>query len=471
MQKTTILLVEDEKIVALDMKQQLNNLGYEVRAIVRSGKDAIEFVKNEQPDVILMDINLHGSLDGVETAAEITKDFLIPIIYVTAYEDDDLLERIKAGSSYGYILKPYAPRVLKVMIEMALYKCDLKRQLIERTENLECQNDRVKLLFKELEEKNKELVVYKNNLQEIVEDSTRQAQKALWEAEKANKAKTEFLANISHELRTPLHSILSFARLGAEKINNLDRGKLVYYFKEIIKNGDNLFALLSDLIEMSRLEVYGVSYMFDEIQLSSLVFEVVDELCPVYVDKQIKFELDKCEFVDTVAVDKLRIVQVLRNVIVNAIKFTSPGGIIRFNFEDQNDQILLSVSDTGIGIPETELESVFNKFAQSSRTSKGTGGSGLGLAIARQIMLDHGGKIWAEQNSDGGATFCMLLNKKKSFNSSRKYKRLGELLVEEGIVSEEQLESVLRKQARLVSAGRKKSKVDLNMAQQPLFEQ
>ena len=131
MKKAGILVVEDERVVAEDIQRSLKNIGYNVSAVVSSGKDALEQVQTDQPDLVLMDIVLRGSMSGIEAAEKIRSFFHIPVVYLTAYADDDTLARAKLTEPFGYILKPFNDRELHSTIEMALYKHIIDKRLRE----------------------------------------------------------------------------------------------------------------------------------------------------------------------------------------------------------------------------------------------------------------------------------------------------------------------------------------------------
>lgn len=117
-----ILVVEDESIIALNIKKKLKSFGYTVPAMATTGEEAIKMAEITFPDLILMDVRLKGEMDGIQTAAEIRKSFDIPIIFLTAYSDDKVLERAKKTEPYGYIVKPFKAHDLKSNIEVALYR-------------------------------------------------------------------------------------------------------------------------------------------------------------------------------------------------------------------------------------------------------------------------------------------------------------------------------------------------------------
>ncbi|MDO9549907.1 MAG: response regulator [Methanoregula sp.] len=132
MEKPTIFIVEDEAIVANDIKETLKVLGYDVKGIAKSGELALEMVKELRPNLVLMDIHLATAMDGVETAGKIHILYDIPVIYLTAYADKALLDRAKVTEPYGYVIKPYDERELHSVIEMALYKHKIEHEIKKR---------------------------------------------------------------------------------------------------------------------------------------------------------------------------------------------------------------------------------------------------------------------------------------------------------------------------------------------------
>lgn len=233
-------------------------------------------------------------------------------------------------------------------------------------------------------------------------------------AEAANEAKTEFLANMSHELRTPMHAILGFTRLAIEGYDDYEREKILEFITEVNEAGQRLMVLLNDLLDLSKLEVGRIDYDIRPEKLSEVVDLVIREFASMADEKNVRIEFDRPDFDDLVLMDWHKMVQVIRNLLSNAIKFSNADNRVIIALREQSGILMLSIKDFGIGIPEDELEKVFDKFVQSSKTKTGAGGTGLGLSICHEIVKAHQGRIWARNNPEGGVTFFVSLELVKS---------------------------------------------------------
>ncbi len=244
-------------------------------------------------------------------------------------------------------------------------------------------------------------------------------------AEKANQSKSEFLANISHELRTPLHGILSYTRFGLNEVATADRKELREYFHNVDHCADNLLHLVNDLLDLSKLEAGRMTYDFTSTELSENVEVVVDEFRSMCAEQKVSISYHRPSEPMTTMVDPCRIQQVVRNFLSNAVKFSPPNGIVHVRLRRVGKTFLISVRDEGPGIPPDELEVVFDKFVQSSKTKTNDGGTGLGLAICQEIISGHGGRVWVENNSGAGCTFyCELPIKASPDNDSSKQEEI-----------------------------------------------
>jgi PAS domain S-box-containing protein len=267
-----------------------------------------------------------------------------------------------------------------------------------------------------------ELEQHRNHLQTLVDERTAEAVRAKDAAETANRAKSTFLSNMSHELRTPMHAILSFGAFGLEKSAGemAPLPKLHNYFDRIVESAKRLMVLVNDLLDLSRLEAGTMTFDLRPHDVGQLVREVVDEFDVLVEKKEIKIDRSALSADLFVRCDGLKIGQVVRNLLSNALKFSPVGGTIRLiayptelsvdgGLGTLRPGVIFAMCDEGVGIPEDELESVFNEFVQSSKTRTGAGGTGLGLAISRQIVTAHGGTIAAANNPEGGACLSVTL--------------------------------------------------------------
>ena len=228
-------------------------------------------------------------------------------------------------------------------------------------------------------------------------------------AEMANQSKSEFLANMSHELRTPMHGILSYSHFGIKKIERLDKDKTLKYFTQINSSAKRLMRLLNDLLDLAKLESGQKDYRFYESTLSEMVDIAMRDLFFLSQEKQMIIDFTRPDFDDTIVADKEKITQAIRNILANAIQYSPDRSVVAIKVSKDDTGLVLSIADQGIGIPENELDTVFEKFVQSSLSKTGAGGTGLGLSISKEIIKDHQGRIWAENNDKGGATLNFLL--------------------------------------------------------------
>lgn len=237
------------------------------------------------------------------------------------------------------------------------------------------------------------------------ERATREARDA---AEEASRAKTEFIANISHEMRTPLQAILGFSELGVMRSRTHD--KLAGLFQDIHGAGERMLAVVNDLLDVAKIESAVGTFHLERTDLRGLVRAVARELVPLLDQKQLTLDLALSAAPLRAKVDPIRVQQVFRNVLANAIRFSPSGQTLHLSGEaDEARQIRFELRDHGPGIPEGELDKIFEAFVQSSKTKDGSGGTGLGLAICRKILDAHGGSISALNAPGGGAVFTITL--------------------------------------------------------------
>ena len=236
------------------------------------------------------------------------------------------------------------------------------------------------------------------------ERATREARDA---AVEISRSKSEFIANISHELRTPLQAIIGFSELGMSGGASGERAATMFGF--VNESGERMLALVNDLLDVAKIESSIGTVHLVRSDVRVLVRQAVAELAPLLQARQLRVEIHLPGSDMEAKFDDLRLQQVMRNVLANAIKFSPEGGVISVRGNTYADELKISVRDYGPGIPEAELDQIFEAFVQSSRTKDGSGGTGLGLAICRKIMRAHGGSIVAVNASTGGARITIAL--------------------------------------------------------------
>ncbi|WP_426105752.1 response regulator [Massilia sp. TSP1-1-2] len=390
-EKPKILVVNDDaaSLLALTslLDQWAEESGYDVIS-ARSGQQALRQVLLHDFAVILLDVNMPG-MDGFETAEAIhqrTRSADIPIIFVTAFLADEI-DRLKAyqRGAADFLFTPVIPQILhakvQVFVALATKNEELKRQahkLSQRTTELTATNKR---LTREMEE--------------------RQA------AERKSHAKDEFLAMLGHELRNPLSAISSAAAL----IGLAGAGPdTVARARQIIqRQSQHLSRIVDDLLDLSRAMSGKILLARRPVDLAALVSACLDTFKATGRTGNYLLNTNMAQaWVDG---DPTRLEQIATNLIDNALKYTPPGGAIDIAVRDDDDDIILTVRDTGVGISEELLPHVFDVFVQASTTlDRSQGGLGIGLALVRRLVELHGGSVSAHSSgASAGSTFAIRL--------------------------------------------------------------
>ncbi|MBI5636925.1 MAG: response regulator [Nitrospinae bacterium] len=362
--KPLILVVDDEESNIIVFKRPLAKAGYTVIG-ASGGAAALAAAAQNDIDVILMDWMMPG-MSGVEAAAAIkatAKGRLIPVIMVTAKSGQS---DIKAGLDAGaddYITKPVKMEEALARIRSALRQRALEKGLHEANEQL------LRLMA----------------------------------------LKDDFLNIASHDIRTPLTAILGFA----DELQREDTGPLndtqKHHLNIIVRAGKRQLKLVNDLLDLARIETGKDEPRKTPVVMDSLLAETCESMLYTAKEKEIALSCAKgCP--EALMADEGKILRVLSNLAGNAIKFTPKGGAVAVSCKAEAGECIVTVADSGVGIPPEELPKLFGKFAKlSSRPTAGEHGSGLGLSITKHIIEMHGGRIWAESAPGRGTSLHFAL--------------------------------------------------------------
>jgi len=373
-----VLLVEDDEddfVMTWDLLREIGEPSFELDW--QSDFDrALVAVQEREFDVIIVDYHL-GSQDGVELIREaVARGCRTPFILLTAQNDRDVdMAAMQAGASDF------------------LNKSDITASMLERSIRYSIQQKRTA----------------EQRIELIREQTARR------EAEAANRAKSEFLANISHELRTPMNAIIGMTDLAlAEPLSPLVRD----YLQTVESSAEVLLGLLNEILDFSRLEAGKFVLETSPFELHSVLDETMRTLAVRAHEKHLELACDlPGDIPDRLIGDPLRLRQILLNLVGNAIKFTEQGEVIvrvmREAVEGDHVTLRFEVSDTGIGISPEDQKRIFAPFTQAdASTTRHHGGTGLGLSIASDLIHLMNGKIWIDSEVGQGSTFTFLIRLK-----------------------------------------------------------
>ena len=363
-----ILIAEDDDISRRMLEASLVKKGYDV-VTTSDGKQAWEVMrKDDAPQMAILDWMM-PEMDGVEVCRKVRakkKRSYTYIIMLTAKgSSDDIAEALNAGSD-DYIRKPFSAKELHARINVGRRILDLQNRL-EKT-------------VKRLRE--------------------------------YDKLKSDFLSMVSHELRTPIAVMRGGVSLCldgiAGEINETQREIL----KDTLDNIDRLGRLVTDLLDVSKIEAGKVIMRRDSHDICKIVRKIHSSYLHEAEEKGIKLVSDLPKKEVKAYVDGDKVTQIFTNLVSNALRYTKEGGTVTIKVEDKEEEILCSVSDTGVGISKENIPKLFSKFEQFGRVEgPGYKGTGLGLTIAKGLVERHGGKIWVDSEVGKGTTFWFTLKK------------------------------------------------------------
>ncbi|CAG0926674.1 Autoinducer 2 sensor kinase/phosphatase LuxQ [Thermoflexales bacterium] len=229
-----------------------------------------------------------------------------------------------------------------------------------------------------------------------------------------DRLKTQFLANMSHELRTPLNSIIGFSRVMLRGIDGPLTEMQSTDLTSIYNSGQHLLGLINNMLDLSKIEAGKMELAIESVNLVEIGKTVMSTALALIKDKTVKLEQEVPQDLPTVMADQTRVRQIILNLVSNAAKFTEKGSI-RLSMVAMPKEVMISVTDTGIGIPQDKIEHIFEEFTQvDASTTRKYGGTGLGLAITRKFVEMHKGRIWVESQVGIGSTFNFTLPREQA---------------------------------------------------------
>lgn len=284
---------------------------------------------------------------------------------------------------------------------------DQKEELLAQTQELQAQTE-------ELQSQRDELTASNDQLQRQMELTDQQKDEIKAQAEEifmAAQYKSEFLANVSHELRTPLNSLLILSQILAENKDENLNVKQLEYVHTIFSAGKDLLQLIDEILDLAKLEVGKMTPVMEPISLHDVSSHLFRHFEQQAKKKNLRFDVHCDSRVpDHLMTDGHRLQQIMNNLLSNALKFTPEQGSVSLFIRTTGDEVVFSVSDTGIGIPASKLESIFEAFQQADgTTSRKYGGTGLGLTICRELADLLGGRIEVDSEEGKGSTFSLVI--------------------------------------------------------------
>ena len=562
-----ILVVDDEPFNIALVEKILTRAGYTQIFGTADSRQAIAQCLERQPDLVLLDLRM-PHMDGFDVMRAMNKSPTLrdlPVIVLTAENNtENRMQALREGAK-DIISKPFDRNETLKRIHNALESRLLHKHLMEQNHDLELI---VQKRTQELQQEKQRLKSLNDNLEDLVAERTEDLQRANEQLAQVNSTMSELVSIVSHELRTPLTAIKSFAEILRDEADNLDREEQENFLNIIDKESNRLTRLISDLLDLQKIQAGKMTWKSEILDLIKITNETSELFSPAFANKGLELKVN-CG-IDSAKVlgDSDKIVQVLSNLLSNAMKFTESGSvgihlsrsnrwanaillssdartahnlseifsnmhiqlqhfdtianatnyincngsdihmaIVDLSIAESNavnhletirklqpslpvatitnagaenqyqssslvgtlkkpiepgnntahietlvtnllgiapdaDMIDIAIIDSGIGIPPEELPKVFMQFHQiDSSQKREQRGTGLGLTICKEIVQHYGGKIWVESQLGEGSTFHILLPELKETK-----KKLGEILIDKGIVTEKQLSEALKQQ-------------------------
>lgn len=430
--KYRILVVEDSLPLAERIGRVLEGAGYRVD-LAADGREGLLRVQSEPPDLIISDLTM-PEMDGYAfcqaiKSAELTKR--IPFVLLDERnKPEDILWALERGAD-NFITKPFEDDVILERVRRIFEHLEFRQKGYLEMEVTVRVGGRdicitadkqqvIELLFATFEDLARAKDALLEHEREL-EAKARELEQANQQLRAGSRHKSEFLANMSHELRTPLNAILGFSELLQGQTPGPLTEKQVRYVANISTGGQDLLGLITDLLDLARVEAGRMELHTAPVNLREVIEAVVHEIRPKAAAKGLSLELVVVETLPPVPADPIRLNQILQKLLSNAVKFNPVGGRVTVTARreprtsDMGEFVEIAVADTGIGIKAEDLPMLFQTFTQLEPTfAKRYQGAGLGLSLTKRLVELHGGRILVESPGEGqGSTFKVQLPLKK----------------------------------------------------------
>jgi two-component system, cell cycle sensor histidine kinase PleC len=368
--------------------------------LCQQGQQAISAVKKaaeagERFSVAFLDVRMPPGINGVETAKQIRAiDPDLHIVFVTAYSDTDprdIARMVPPVERLFYVAKPFQPLELQQFASALSTKWRAERELSDAYTTLKRQ-------YTALESANAQLAKAREN------------------AESASHMKTEFMANMTHELRTPLNAILGFSEIMiAERYGAIGNERYRSYVSDIHSSGSQLLGIVSDILDLSKIEIGEIAIEEERIDIAELCDSVLRQGADRAKASDLQLDAEIAPGLPSLQGDPRRVRQVLTNVLSNAIKFNRRGGSVRLAARMAADGgLVITITDTGVGIAAAHISKAMAPFCQvDGSLTRRYQGTGLGLPIARALMELHGGRLLLDSLVGKGTTVTLSFPKSR----------------------------------------------------------
>ncbi len=370
MEVLQVLVVDDEPGIRSGVRRILEpfrvsypfmdeDIGFSISEAA-TGEEAVEIIKSVPPDILLLDNKLPG-INGIDVLDYINRNqFDIEVMMITSFASLELAVRATQIGAYDFVPKPFSPQDLRSSMENLTKHLFLKR------------------MTRKLNKEGKQI-------------------------------RFRFLSVLSHELKTPLNAIEGYLRM----IGQRDLGEDLSGYDEMIEKSlarvKSMRNLIMDMLDLTKIESGKKSRVIQPVDLVKVLSVSVDSMQPlaIQMDVTVKVETPN-SLVFPADAEEMEIV--FNNLLSNAIKYNQPGGRVVINMKSQQDLLLIEFTDTGIGIPEDEIDQLFKDFVRiKNQQTRHIAGSGLGLSIVKRIVDLYSGKILVKSTPDKGSVFSLLL--------------------------------------------------------------